>query len=280
MTYEQPTHPPILMHLIKSPSDFQIMADLNKKLPLESLSDESWFADKNARNAKVVARTPSNNAEKSLFRQMAWVNNNTDLLGDILRFITKFEVDANVDTAEKQYFSATNKNILMQKIRGISVSNNNNAAYLRLAKDFSYEAADEFETGVTDDVSMDETTASKMDKIAKKHAIKGEKFRQAPYQKRSSGQNHQQQYSQQAQLYPQQYPQQYHQQVQQPYGQPMFSQQQQQQQQFPYPQMPFSRQNFFPAFGGPGGSGRARGHGGGINKTNSICKDCKGIGHW
>ena len=267
------------MHLIKSPSDFQIMADLNKKLPLESLSDESWFADKNARNAKVVARTPSNNAEKSLFRQMAWVNNNTDLLGDILRFITKFEVDANVDTAEKQYFSATNKNILMQKIRGISVSNNNNAAYLRLAKDFSYEAADEFETGVTDDVSMDETTASKMDKIAKKHAIKGEKFRQAPYQKRSSGQNHQQQYSQQAQQYPQQYPQQYHQQVQQPYGQPMFSQQQQQQQ-FPYPQMPFSRQNFFPAFGGPGGSGRARGHGGGINKTNSICKDCKGIGHW
>jgi len=261
------------------------MADLSKELPLESLSDESWFADKNARKAKVVSRAPSNNAEKSLYRQMAWVNNNTDHLGDILRFLNKFEVVATPDTAEKQHFNAGNKTNLMQKLRAVSVSNNNNAAYLRLAKDFGYEAADEFENGVSEDMSMDESTANKMDKIAKKHAAKAEKFRQAPYQKRTvAPQSHQ--YPQQtAQQYPQMFPQTSQ------YGHPMFTPQQYPQapQQYPqaplqypqapqqYPQAQFSR---FPPFGVPGAPGRGRGHGGGINKTNSICKDCKGIGHW
>ena len=248
------------------------MADLNKEMPLENLSDESWSADKNARNAKIVARAPSNNAEKSLFRQMSWVNTNTDHLGDILRFIKKYEVVATPDAADKQYFNAANKSILMQKLRAVSVSNNNNAAYLRLAKDFSYEAADEFESSASDDVSMDESTASKMDKVAKKHAGKAEKFRQAPYQKRPAAPQVQQPTFPQQQYPQQQHPQQQY--PQHPYTQPMYAQQQ-----FPQPQMQFPRpQNYFPAFGGPGGSGHRRG--GGFNKTNSICKDCKGIGHW
>merc|ERR1712096_170404 len=50
----------------------QEMADLTKELAVEKLNNESWTADKIARMARVASRNPTSNAQKSLFRQMAW----------------------------------------------------------------------------------------------------------------------------------------------------------------------------------------------------------------
>ena len=160
------------------------MADLSKPLPLEKLNDVSWNADKSSRQAKVASRNPSNNAEKSLFRQMSWCNSNTDHLGDLIRSINGLEIVATPDTDQKKHFNQGAKDNIIQKLRAAAVANNNNAAYLRLAKDISYEAADEFEEGNVEDVSLDESTASKLDKIAKKHAGKSDKSRTQPYHKK------------------------------------------------------------------------------------------------
>ena len=55
------------------------------------------------------------------------------------------------------------------------MSNDNNSAYLRFAKDFNYQAADEFEESNCQDSNLDENTAKKLEKIAKKHAGKSDK---------------------------------------------------------------------------------------------------------
>ena len=61
------------------------MADLTQELAVEKLNDESWTADKITRKARIASRNPVNNTQKSLFRQMAWCNDNKDSLGDLLR---------------------------------------------------------------------------------------------------------------------------------------------------------------------------------------------------
>ena len=118
------------------------MADLTKELSVEKLNDESWTADKIERKARVASRYPTNNNQKSLFRQMAWCNDNKDSLGDLLRYIIDLEVDTNADTEEAKFFNAANKNTAVQKLRSAMITNNNNSAYLGLAKKYDYDAAD------------------------------------------------------------------------------------------------------------------------------------------
>ena len=161
------------------------MADLTQELPFEKLTGESWAADKAARGARVASRNPQHNSEKALFRQMGWCNTNTDNLGDVIREFKKMEVVATPDTNQVKHFNAANKNTILQKLRAAAVSNNNNLAYLRLAKDFNYQAADEFEESNCEDSTLDENTAKKLEKIAKKHAGKSDKDREYhPYKKK------------------------------------------------------------------------------------------------
>ena len=160
------------------------MADLTQELAVEKLNDESWTADKIARKARIASRNPVNNTQKSLFRQMAWVNDNKDSLGDLLRYMKDVEVDTNADTADSKFFNAANKNIAVQKLRSAMIANNNNSAYLRLAKTFDYDAADEFQESTNDEDALDEDTAKKLDRIAKKYAAKAEKSNAQPYQKK------------------------------------------------------------------------------------------------
>jgi len=279
------------------------MADLSQELPFEKLTGESWAADKAARGARVASRNPQNNSEKALFRQMGWCNTNMDHLGDIIREFKKIEVVATPDTAQVKHFNAGNKDAILQKLRAAAVSNNNNTAYLRLAKDFNYQAADEFEESNCEDSSLDETTAKKLEKIAKKHAGKTEKDREHPYKKKPQYQQYtspQQQYTspQQQHFMPAHHftsaQQQYMPPLQQQYMPPL------QQQltpgvmnQFP-PMQPGSqamqgfhnmqqgsqamqgvRPPMVPLFQ-PGSAGR----GSGFNKTFSKCRVCKGLGHW
>ena len=138
------------------------MADLTQELPFEKLTGESWAADKAARGARVASRNPQNNSEKALFRQMGWCNTNTDNFGDVICEFKKMEVVATPDTAQVKHFNAASKNTILQKLRGAAVANNNNSAYLRLAKDFNYQAADEFEESNCEDSTLDETTAKKL----------------------------------------------------------------------------------------------------------------------
>jgi len=254
------------------------MADLSQELPIEKLTGESWAADKAARKARVASRNPANNSEKALFRQMSWCNTNTDHLGDVIREFKKLEVVATPDTNQVKHFNAANKDTILQKLRAAAVSNNNNTAYLRLAKDFNYQAADEFEESNCEETTLDETTAKKLEKIAKKHSWKSEKERDHPYK----GRQKTQQQPQQQHVYPN--PQ---------YG--MFSaypqQMMPQQQQYMPPMTAPGAVNQFPSMQGgqamqgvrpmvptfqPGAAGR--GHG--FNKTYSKCRVCKGMGHW
>ena len=116
---------------------------------------------------------------------MGWCNTYTDNLGDVIREFKKMEVVATPDTNQVKHFNAANKNTILQKLRAAAVTNNNNLAYLRLAKDFNYQAADEFEESNCEDSTLDENTAKKLEKIAKKHAGKSDKDREYhPYKKK------------------------------------------------------------------------------------------------
>ena len=119
------------------------MSDLTKELPVEKLSNESWVADRAARQARVASRVANTNQQKSLFCQMSWCNTNTDNLGNLLRFVKNIEVVATAE-ANKTHFNAATKKSLIEKLRAASISNNNNTAYLRLAKDFDYEVYNEY----------------------------------------------------------------------------------------------------------------------------------------
>ena len=114
------------------------MSDLTKELPVEIFSNESWVADRAARQARVASRVATNNQQKGLYRQMSWCNANNDNLGNLLRFVKEIEVVATAE-ANKTHFNAATKKSLIEKLRAATISNNNNTAYLRLAKDFDYE---------------------------------------------------------------------------------------------------------------------------------------------
>ena len=258
------------------------MADLTKELAVEKLNNESWTADKIARKARVASRNPTSNAQKSLFRQMAWCNDNKDLLGDLLRYTKDLDVDANIDTAQAKFYNDANKNIVVQKLRSAMIVNNNNSAYLRLAKTFDYDAADEFQESTNDEDALDEDTAKKLDKIAKKYAAKAEKPNVQSYQKKPRNE-YQLPYATQQFSMPQQTP----------YGvfsRPNLPNQFPHMQGVQFPPMqgvqlpPQGIQ--FPAIAmhgvspmqqmtPPTGRGRAAPF-----KTYSTCKVCKGVGHW
>ena len=108
------------------------MADLTKSLKVEEMSRETWEADKSARQCRVASRRPSNNPEKSLFRQMAWANRHTDTLGDLIRMVNELNVTDTPDVqGGAKYFNAANKDSLIQKLRAATITNDNNVAYLR-----------------------------------------------------------------------------------------------------------------------------------------------------
>ena len=107
------------------------MADLTKELKVETMSKESWEADKAARASRVANRQPSNNPEKSLFRQMSWCNSYKDHLGNILRMVHELQVSDTPDTAENKHFNAANKDDLIQKLRAATIFSKCNTAYMR-----------------------------------------------------------------------------------------------------------------------------------------------------
>jgi len=279
------------------------MTYLTAELPLEKLDDESWAADKAARRARVASRNPSSNGEKSLYRQMAWCNTTTDNLGDLIRDVRKLAVDDTVDANHLKYFNADNKQVIMEKLRAAALFNNLNTAYLRLAKDFDYAAADEFEEEASDDVTLDETTAKKLDRVAKKHA-KPDKPKLHPYMKGQQKKNQSVQNSQdcmpsqqsygafmQPQMMPSQQPQMFlPQQPQMPcqmmmhYDPRMMPQNVTNRHQFMFPHVPRYEASIhqFPPMQGVANVQQSNNTGRGrvINKAHCICKVCNGLGHW
>ena len=242
------------------------MADLTQELPVEKLNEESWIADKNERRAKVASRNPATANEKSIYRQMAWSNVFTDHLGDVIRHVNSLSSDDKADTAGERFFNEIQKKAIVEKLRAAILANNKNAGYLMLAKDYGYEAADDFEGNNSGATTMDESTASLVDKFAKKYANKVEKTRRSPYKRpRSFNQSSAPSY----QVAPQPY-----------YDQPMYQQQQSfHQAPMPHQVTPMSPiPTFPPQHRGFAFPGRAKPHG--VDKRFSVCKNCKGLGHW
>ena len=159
------------------------MADLTQELPVEKLNEESWAADKNERRAKVASRTPTNSNEKSIYRQMGWSNTFTDHLGDVIRQVKNLSVDNKADSRDEKFFNEGQKKAIIEKLRASILANNKNAGYLTLAKDYGYEAADDFESNNSGDITMDDSTATMVDKFAKKYAARAEKSKISPYKR-------------------------------------------------------------------------------------------------
>ena len=241
------------------------MADLTQELPVEKLNEESWAADKNERRAKVASRTPTNSNEKSIYRQMGWSNTFTDHLGDVIRQVKNLSVDNKADSADEKFFNEGQKKAIIEKLRAAILANNKNAGYLTLAKDYGYEAADDFESNNSGDITMDDSTATMVDKFAKKYAARAEKSKRSPY-KRSNSYNNAA--TQSYKFAPQPY-----------YGQPTY------QQQYAFHQMPMAHNmsplptvsSFPPQYRGSPFPGKGRGQ---VDKRFSVCKNCKGLGHW
>ena len=237
------------------------MADLNQPLKMEALNDLSYENEKQIRCMKISSLPNSQPAEKSIKRQMVDNNEARNGLEFMLRKINKTTaVAGNVENS----FHIECKQMFQEKLRASLLQNYEAKAFLKLAKDVSYEAAEAFKNGgKSEDPSEDDNLKKRIEEIKKLYGGKGQKG----------------QFQQNSQYYqPRPYYQQQHLQP-----SPQFSMQQFQQpgqvQQFPHPmqQMYGMHQSppnlFYPRprnrFSRPP-----------IDKTNSTCKACSGIGHW
>ena len=148
------------------------MADLSKKLAVEGLDSTSYKADVVRQRTKIAGRTVTNNYEKGLVRQYTEINEMRDIIEDTLRQVNTFKA---IDGTDTDKFTATTKGQIQKKLRNMCLMTYQNKAYLKVAEDFGFDAADEFKEEESDDISADGEINVCVEKIAKKYESKGKK---------------------------------------------------------------------------------------------------------
>ena len=250
------------------------MRDLSKALPIEELDEESRQQGRSARAAKVAAMPVSTPTERGFQRQYSDINKARNLLEDLL-FLTKKADEIKIDGEDK-------KKSIVEKIREGIHSTHEQEGFLQLANEFNYDVAEEFRAMDSGNDEFGEETKKKLAEFKK--GLKNVAPRTKP-----QGKNNWKPYlrGNPAPVYYSSEPQgtttrSY---ISPPYGgQQAFNLQQSNVPSQGWQQNPYMLPSIV-----PGMQQQARGDGMGrfpkyqgrqMDKTNSTCKACLGVGHW
>lgn len=151
------------------------MADVNKQLQCELETENEWQIRQDKRVLKLSSMPTTTPQEKSLFRQVKDIISYTTKLEKVLRELIGIETTANVGEAKN--FTDTVKKNMIQQQRLLLTEMYKREAYLQLAKDVGYAAAEEFEESDANDTMLDEEKKKKYDKIKEKHCHLNKKRR-------------------------------------------------------------------------------------------------------
>ena len=144
------------------------MTDLSKALKVESLDEASYENDKHVRTNAIASLPSSSPAEKSLHRQMVDNNLARNSLETILRHVNT--INPSPGDAEN-IFNANKKKKLQEDLRAALLQNYECKAFLKVAKQYGYQAADEFKEGNrADDNAESEEMKKRMEEIRKNYA--------------------------------------------------------------------------------------------------------------
>ena len=143
------------------------MADLNQPMKMEALDDASYDNEKLVRNMKVSALPNITPPEKSLYRQMVENNNTRNSLESVLR---KINETTAVQGQAGNTFNIECKEDFQEKLRAALLQNYEAKAYLHVAEDMGYAAADAFKDGKTsEDLAIDDNIKKRIDEIKKQY---------------------------------------------------------------------------------------------------------------
>ena len=255
------------------------MTDLTKPLKVEEMDMASWSNDKGRRANQLASLSVNSLSEKGLVRQLQDNNSARDYLEELLLRINSVLTEAGTD---KTKFTVDTKLEIQKNIRGALKQNYEQKAFLKLAKEDGYEAAEEFKSSDPDDKTMDDDLKKRVEEVKKKY---GTKHKYAIQPKNHSFPKQQRSYQPPAgyQFSPFPVPNQFSQPAvpSNPFG--MYNNFAQQN----FPQQNFPQQQLFNPMGMgfmgtqqvTGNMTRPRGKPP-IDKTNSTCKACHALGHW
>ena len=159
------------------------MADITKQLQCELETENEWQIRQDQRVLKLSSMSTNTPQEKALFRQVKDIVSYTTKLEKVLRTLMGIETTANVGAAEN--FNDTVKKNIIQQQRLLLTEMYEREAYLQMAKDVGYAAAEEFVGSDSKDTMLDEERKKKYDEIKKKHA-KVDKNKEPKYKMRDN----------------------------------------------------------------------------------------------
>ena len=145
------------------------MTDLTKALKVEEMDLASWSNDKGCRANQLASLSASTLSEKGLVRQLQDNNSARDYLEELLLRINTVLIEAGT---EKTKFTADTKLEIQKNIRGALKQNYEQKAFLKLAKDEGYEAAEAFKSSDPDDKAMDDDLKKRVEEVKKKYGTK------------------------------------------------------------------------------------------------------------
>ena len=143
------------------------MKDLTKALKCEGLDEESWKRSRLERAAKLAALPESNASEMSMKRQMIDINSNRDKLEEALREINECKTVEN--QGQDVNFNKDKKKKVQTIIRSALLDAYDQKAYMDLAKECGYEAADEFKDQDNEENVLDENRVKKLEEIKRRY---------------------------------------------------------------------------------------------------------------
>ena len=146
------------------------MADVTKQLQCELESENEWQLRQDRRVLKLSSMPTSTPREKALFRQVKDIISFTTKSEKVLRELMGIQTTAEVG-AGKTFNDTVKKNIIQQQ-RQLLREMYEREAYLQMARDVGYAAAEEFIGSGSDsnDTMLDEEGKKKYDEIKKKYA--------------------------------------------------------------------------------------------------------------
>jgi len=165
------------------------MRDLTKARGCEGVSDADWELEKNRRILELSALPCGSNQEKAIHRQVTDNVNTRNAVEELLRTLAPCKTSPN--QGQDVYFNDTIKDKCVKILRAKHADLVDQRAYLDMAKEVSYEAADEFKCSRETECGLDDEAKKKYEEIKRKHTPRankasgtGYKFKKAfkPYQ--------------------------------------------------------------------------------------------------
>ena len=144
------------------------MADLSKKLKMEDLDDQSFVNDQQQRLNFIASMSKNSPADKSIHRQMNDNNIARNFLEKMLRKVNTINPTA---AGNPNTFGQDEKKDLQEDLRAALLQNYECKAFLKVANELGYQAAESFQKASnSDDSAEDDQMKKRLEEVRKLYA--------------------------------------------------------------------------------------------------------------